>query len=155
MKTFRGYHFDERTIQMIKYVEKELGKKLTVTQGSYSKGTVAASAGTHDGGGAVDFSAKGYTEQEIKVIVRALRDAGFAAWHRLDTPNVWPEHIHAIAIACPDLAQSAKNQVKAFDKHKDGLKTNKPDYSYHPKPKVKFDAKLNKPVKRGIFNRIK
>ena len=157
MRKFRGYSFDERTVKMIKYAEKQLGAQLTITQGSYNTGGVAASAGTHDGGGVVDFSVAGYNPAELKIVLRTLKDAGFAAWSRTYKPGVWPAHIHAVAIGCTDLSPSAKRQVVAFDKHKDGLVTNLPDYSYHPQPKVYFSFTLNKPVKRGnkIVNAIK
>lgn len=146
--TFRRYKFDSRTVKMIKWAEKEARMEaFKITQGSYSKG-VAASAGTHDGGGVVDFSCRGMSTPQLAVMLRALKDAGFAVWHRPARDGVWSEHVHAVAIGCPDLAPIAKRQVTSFDARRDGLASNKHDDTYRPNPPVRFDEKLNKPVSR-------
>lgn len=88
-----------------------------LTQGSYSN-QVAASFGTHSGGGAVDISVIQYgTYQvlydEIDNLVQALRIAGFAAWLR-DFDQLYPGspiHIHAIAIGDRDLSGPAQEQL--------------------------------------------
>src|SRR5690606_37754794 len=53
--TFSGRTVNERTRDMLAAAEEILGFDIVVTQGSYNAGGVAASAGTHDGGGAVDI----------------------------------------------------------------------------------------------------
>jgi hypothetical protein len=88
-----------------------------VTQGSYSN-AVAASFGTHSGGGAVDLSVlrKGtYTVlwDDIEPLLRALRLAGFAAWLR-EYGELYPDspiHIHAIAIGDQELSTAAQDQL--------------------------------------------
>jgi len=145
---FRGYLFDDRTVAMVKYAEKLAGFKFDVSQGSYNKGGVAASAGTHDGGGVVDFSVKEMDALDIRRMLKALKDTGFAAWHRRIRPGVWSAHVHAVAIGCPDLAPIAKRQVTAFDAGKDGLASNEKDPSYRPNPAVKFDQVSGRPVIR-------
>jgi hypothetical protein len=87
-------------------------------QGSYNAGGVAASFGTHDGGGAVDLSvrapvSRAVMTEEIDPMLRALRLAGFAAWLRSENelhPGS-PIHIHAIAIGDAELSESARAQI--------------------------------------------
>lgn len=155
-KTFRGFNFDSRTIAMIRLAEKDAKLPLVITQGSYNKGGVSASAGTHDGGGVVDLSVRELSKPQIDVILRAMKDIGFAAWYRPDRPGTWSAHIHAVAIGCPDLAPIAKRQVTAFDAGRDGLASNKVDKTYRPKPAVVFDFSLGKavPRKKGTLSKL-
>jgi hypothetical protein len=89
-----------------------------LVQGSYNPGAVSASFGTHDGGGAVDLSVREpvtrqVMNEEIPLLLRALRVAGFAAWLR-DTDELYegsPIHIHAIAIGDRDLSEAARGQI--------------------------------------------
>ena len=88
-----------------------------LVQGSYNAGQVAASFGTHDGGGAVDLSVREtgtwLVTEEIPALLRALRIAGFAAWLR-DTDELYPGspiHIHAIAIGDAELSPAAREQI--------------------------------------------
>lgn len=146
--TFRGFTFDARTVEMIKWAEKKAGFTFNIAQGSYSTG-VAASAGTHNGGGAVDFSVRTLTlPMKRNKMLNALKDAGFAAWYRTTAQGFDSNHVHAIAIGCKDLAPLAKSQVVDFDKNKDGLKGHGPDNTYRPTPKVQFDLKTGAPVSR-------
>jgi hypothetical protein len=88
-----------------------------ITQGSY-RDVLAASFGTHAGGGAIDISVlrKGtYTVlwDNIDPLIRALRAAGFAAWLR-EYGELGPEspiHIHAIAIGDRELSPEAEAQL--------------------------------------------
>jgi hypothetical protein len=151
---FRGFMFDDRTVEMIKWAEKKAGFKFRITQGSYNQGSVAASAGTHDGGGAVDISVKWdyrfvpLTAKRRNKMLRALKDAGFAAWYRTMDQGFTSDHIHGIAIGCKDLPRLASSQVVAYDANRTGLKSNGPDYSYRPDPKVQFDMAKKQPVSR-------
>jgi len=95
------------------------GSPLNVIQGSYTD-AVAASFGTHAGGGAVDISVRValtssviLSETEQLDLVRALREAGFAAWLRLPTDLNPPTslHIHAIAIGDAELSEAARRQL--------------------------------------------
>ncbi len=89
-----------------------------IMQGSYNPGGVAASFGTHDGGGALDLSVRDPVDRhvltdEIPLMLRALRLAGFAAWLR-DTDSLYPGspiHIHAIAIGDEELSEAAREQI--------------------------------------------
>ncbi len=95
------------------------GGPLNVIQGSYTD-ALAASFGTHAGGGAVDISVRValtssvvLSETEQLDLVRALREAGFAAWLRLPTDLNPPVtlHIHAIAISDTELSEAARRQL--------------------------------------------
>lgn len=143
---FRGFKFDLRTVDMILWAEKKAGFKFKIAQGSYST-SVAASAGTHDGGGAADFSVRLMTAKKREKMLNALKDAGFAAWYRTKADGFDP-HVHAVAIGCPDLAPIAKRQVTDYDKCLNGLSGHAADPSYRPSPKVKFDVKKGQPVSR-------
>jgi hypothetical protein len=118
--TWRGVKVDKRTSLMLTEVAKLTRATITPTQGSYSS-SVGASAGTHSGGGAVDVHAAGLPAADIEQIVKVMRQVGFAAWHRLPSQGNWPEHIHAIAVGCPDLSAAAAHQVTALRNGLNGL----------------------------------
>ena len=88
----------------------------SLTQGSYNTG-VAASAGTHDGGGVVDISVNNMDTTQRNNAVRALRLAGFAAWLRSPDEG-FAYHIHANAIGDREMQSLAMTQV---DNYFDGL----------------------------------
>lgn len=112
---------DALTIACIERAEKIGGHQFVVTQGSYQN-TVAASAGTHDGGGAVDLRWCGHAR-----CIKALRMVGMAAWHRTPAQGPWPDHIHAVVIDHPKLAASAARQVTSYRDGRNGLASNGKD----------------------------
>lgn len=115
---------DAMTIAALEYAEtlrRRPGEEFFITQGSYQN-TVAASAGTHDKGGAVDLRWSGDIED-----IRALRFAGFAAWHRKPSQGPWPDHVHAVLMDHPLLADSAARQVTSYRSGRNGLANNGPD----------------------------
>jgi hypothetical protein len=111
-----------RTLAMLDHAQALYGGVIdfrqAITQGSYTGGFVAASFGTHDGGGAVDLSVRsattwGVLDDEIAPMIRALRTAGFAAWLREEHalyPGS-PIHIHAVAIGDAELSEAARAQI--------------------------------------------
>jgi hypothetical protein len=122
-----GYaEFNVRTLAMLdqaQYIYESNGGdvvnfRMSITQGSYNQGGVAASFGTHDGGGAVDLSVRSSEDwsvltDEIEPMIEALRIAGFAAWLR-DSGELYsdsPIHIHAIAVGDIDLSVAARRQI--------------------------------------------
>ena len=114
-----GYKLNQRTYDMLVYAQSLYPGQINIieaiTQGSYTD-SVAASFGTHKGGGAVDLSvlAPGtILYGEIEPLIHALRLAGFAAWFR-DFDELYdgsPVHIHAIAIGDSELSLSAREQL--------------------------------------------
>ncbi|MDC3378661.1 SH3 domain-containing protein [Planctomycetota bacterium] len=125
--TFRGRRVNRRTAELIQRAERIMGDlgrpgfRFVLTQGSYST-SVAASGGTHGGGGAVDIRTRGHSRGTVDAMVRALRRAGFAAWSRGRGADSFAPHIHAIAIGDRDLSSSARNQVRAYAQGRNGLR---------------------------------
>ena len=117
-----GWKLNRRTVAMLQHAAELYGGELeitgyAITQGSFhDNGT--ASFGTHLGGGAVDLSVMRtgtYTVlyDDIPLLIRSLRAAGFAAWLR-DLDELYPGsaiHIHAIAIGDRELSEAAKQQL--------------------------------------------
>jgi len=105
-------------------LEKRLGKTLHVYQGSYST-NVAGSAGTHAGGGAVDFAT--WDAATIQV----MRECGGAAWHRTPAQGPWIEHAHVIILGCPHVSLAAHAQRVDYQQGRNGLANNGPDDGPH------------------------
>ena len=144
--TWRGVRLNKRTRDALLWAENKSGVRIEPAQGSWSG--APASGGTHLGGGAVDIRTRQLTKTQRIALVRALKDAGFAAWFRPDTPGVWGQHIHALAIGDQQLAPGARAQVIAFDNGRDGLRGNRPDNTYRPQPRRRFSWAKGRPVTR-------
>lgn len=131
--SYRGVRLNQRTIDMVEAAEKILGFKLRLTQGSYNAGGVAKSAGTHDGGGAVDIALKDAKTGAVFPKVRrdriraATRQVGFASWIRDPSQADWPWHLHCEAVGDPDLSRDAREQVADYLAGRNGLVSNGPD----------------------------
>lgn len=117
-----GRTINRRTLAMLAHAQGLYGGEIeltgyAITQGSYTD-TLAASFGTHAGGGAVDISVMRqgtYTVlwDDVEPLLRALRAAGFAAWLR-EYGELHPDspiHIHAIAIGDRELSEAAETQL--------------------------------------------
>lgn len=122
--TFRGHRLNTRTRDMLLAAEKLLGYQLHLIQGSYNSG-VSASAGTHDGGGAMDVWGKGTAHWGTEIAV--LRRVGFAAWGRTPSQGPWGYHEHCIAIGDPELSSGARAQVVDYFNGRNGLAGNGKD----------------------------
>lgn len=158
-RVFRGVTLNERTIAMILTVEKRLGFALGLTQGSYNAGGVSASGGTHDGGGAVDFSVVLMGHKKQMKVMRACRDVGFADWHRPALAGEWPTHNHGIAIGDHELSAAAAAQVPDYRNLGNGLwpLVGGDDlYPYRPSPIPEFDyqAYQDRVARRARLERI-
>ncbi|HEX2131067.1 MAG TPA: peptidoglycan-binding protein [Actinophytocola sp.] len=124
--TYHGATMNSRTKAMLVEAEGLLGRSLTVTQGSYNTGN-PGSAGTHDGGGALDLSVSGMSSSLRTRVVRTLRNVGFAAWLRTPEQGNWAYHIHAIALADTDQSPTAQNQAGDYYLGFNGLANHGPD----------------------------
>ncbi|WFF04620.1 peptidoglycan-binding domain-containing protein [Micromonospora sp. WMMD1076] len=118
--TLRGVLVNTRTRSMLFEAERLLGRQLGITQGSYNTG-VGTSAGTHDGGGALDLSVSGLSSATRTEVLRRLRTVGFAAWLRTPAQGDWGYHIHAIALADTDQSTGAQNQAGDYYLGRNGL----------------------------------
>lgn len=126
-----GKTVNERTAAMIRAAEDKANVDVTLTQGSYNAGGDPSSAGTHDGGGAVDISVSGMSH--IRHVVKALRQVGFAAWHRTPSQGDWGPHIHAVAISDTDMSPAAQAQIGDYYKGLNGLANHNEDNGPHVK----------------------
>ncbi len=125
--TLQGFPFNARTVAMLREAQRLAGVPLVVEQGSYSPGEDPTSAGTHDGGGAVDLDAEALTSAQRTALVTALRRVGFAAWLRRPSQGNWPLHVHGIAVNDTDLSTPAQKQVGQYYLGRDGLAGNGQD----------------------------
>lgn len=116
--TWRGHTLDRYTVAALEAAEYDTKRTLTLYQGSYNAGRVSQSAGTHDGGGAVDCWCPGLTGREL---ARALRRVGFAAWYRPPRDGVWGAHVHAVQLGNDRVSASAARQVAEYLSGGDGL----------------------------------
>lgn len=138
--TYGGKTVNQRTKVMLQAAAKEFGGPLVLTQGSYNKG-VAASAGTHDGGGCVDISVDGMSSSRRVFLVQCLRRAGFAAWLRTPSQG-FAYHIHANAIGDREMAGVAKEQVQQYFNGQNGLSGHGADTN-PPRPWPSWANKYN------------
>jgi hypothetical protein len=114
--------------------DKNLQTASRIAQGAYHTG-VAASAGTHDGGGVWDISVQGWSEGQVEDVVKILRAHGVAAWYRtsnkasmgVEAEGFSSPHIHCVWNGCPHLTQIAANQLVAYKAGRNGLKGNAKD----------------------------
>jgi len=115
-----------------------------VVQGSYTD-ALAASFGTHAGGGVVDISIRNpanpseYLFGEVEAMVRGLRQAGFAAWYRAPSEvyDGSAPHIHAVAIGDQELSPAAQEQLTGphgYFRGMNGLPHNPPHPDRHDGP---------------------
>lgn len=127
---WRGVLLDQRTADMMEEVARLSGDVyVRPTQGSYAGGGVAASAGTHDGCGAIDIAGQdsGMTQADREIICTSGRQVGFAMWIRTPDQSDWPYHIHGIAVqpggkgdrGC--LSSGAHGQVIDYYEGRNGL----------------------------------
>lgn len=125
--TYRGVTMNARTKAMLLAAEGLLGRTLVIEQGSYNAGGDPTSAGTHDGGGALDIGVTGLTGTQRTTTVRRLREVGFAAWLRTPQQGDWDYHIHAIAVSDTDLSPQAQHQAGDYYLGLNGLANRGPD----------------------------
>jgi hypothetical protein len=121
---FRGVTMNVRTKAMLLKAEAIAHKMgvpvpFQISQGSYSH-SVSASAGTHNGGGALDIRDVMYGRSTQLKMVKALRMAGFAGWSRGHGDGM-PQHIHAIAIGDKQMSSAARAQVTDYFNGRNGL----------------------------------
>lgn len=102
-------------------------ENVTLVQGSYN-GTVSASAGTHNGGGAYDITNFNYKNR-----VKVLRILGTATWYRPTIKNLWSAHIHGIVCGDGSASKGALGQVTAYYNGRNGLANNAKDPDWRPK----------------------
>ncbi len=133
---YNGELMDQKTKAFVQAMEAKLGYPLTIVQGCYNPGGVSASAGTHDLGGVIDL-----VPWDFENKVKAARELGAFAWHRLPVPKVWGEHIHLGIRNHGNLSSAARDQQDDYDAEpgRNGLAGHAVDADrFHPDPPVTF-----------------
>jgi hypothetical protein len=133
---YNGAQMDHKTKAFVQAMEAKLGYPLTIIQGCYNPGGVSASSGTHDLGGVLDL-----VPWDFENKVKAARELGAFAWHRLPIPKVWGEHIHLGIRNHGNLSSAARSQQDDYDKTpgRNGLATHTVDPDkFHPDPPETF-----------------
>lgn len=123
--SYGGERVNSRTRAMLAAADAKLPFSIRLTQGSYTDAN-PGSAGTHAGGGAVDISVSGLSSSQRWRMVKALRTVGFAAWLRTPSQG-FAYHIHGMAVADPDLSETAQPQIHDYYFGKNGLASHGPD----------------------------
>lgn len=129
MRTPSGQTVNARTYQLLAMIGKDLGQNIlgSVTQGSYST-SVAASGGTHAGGGVVDLMNSSWSSGPGMIkILSTMRQWGLIAWWRTPAQGGWPYHIHAIDRGSTDMSSAAAVQVQNWKDGLNGLRGRTPD----------------------------
>lgn len=134
---FEGITLNRRTVafvQQVRQVYADLGGtgKIHLIQGSYNKGGVAASAGTHDGGGAYDARPEVEITHNWQTLQKANRLCGGASWERQAIPGVWEHHVHTIVIGDKEMSPAALKQVQDYHAHLDGMADHAHDGTWRP-----------------------
>lgn len=133
--TYQGKRINQGTAQIMRAANKMVrtatfgGERsdITMTQGSYNGGGVAASAGTHDGGGAFDLTAYNWRNR-----VKVFRLLGVAYWDRPTLRGVWSHHGHGIVCGDGTASAGAKRQVTSYYNGRNGLANNARDTGWRP-----------------------
>jgi hypothetical protein len=126
-------------------------ENIRIYQGCWNAGGVSASAGTHDGGGAIDTD-RYDSDKELTVI----REAGWAAWGRGNDKygDGMDPHNHWICNGCNDLSSGAEDQVDDYNAGRNGLANNGKDPGPDVRPLPTWDDALAD-YDQGVFGMTK
>jgi hypothetical protein len=137
----RHRFMNRRTKVMLDLANQKLGFDLVVIQGSFMLPDEVAdeSETTHNGGGVIDLNTS-HIPADIGTTraVRALREVGFAAFHRT-TAHFSGDHIHAVAIGDIQMDPTAQAQVDQYFQGLDGTGHDDTGPDVHPIPIFDYD----------------
>jgi hypothetical protein len=129
--------------------------RVVIVQGAWQAllgGGAAASAGYHDGGGALDLRSSNLTRGEIDSLVWAMRSLGWAAtWRRDQLHGGFDPHIHGVYGGDVGIAFGAMTQIASVFAGGDGLVGGGRDYEDRPNPMPK---KLPEEARMGVLQDI-
>lgn len=134
-RRYQGKRVDPTTLAIINAANHILQKSpyfgrerenLTIVQGGCNRGGVSASAGTHDGGGAIDITAFNIGNR-----VKVFRLLGSRMWYRRALRGVWSAHGHGITSGV-SVSAGAHRQRIAYANRRDGLAGNRRDPDWRP-----------------------
>lgn len=141
--TYQGHPVDRLTLQIITVANMLLRlpkfgsetSAATMLQGSFNRGGVGASAGTHDGGAAFDM-----TPFNWKNRVKVYRLLGVAysnrptLWQRFKKALrlIWKHHGHGIVCGMGNASPLALSQVRDYYANRNGLANRGRDLDWRP-----------------------
>lgn len=148
----QGKLLDKRAADFFDSVNKAMPGGVTIVQGSFNK-SVDASAGTHDGPGAMDLKPADQKYKNVagyELLETICRKRGGASWFREWTNNF---HVHVIVIGTKGLPMVAQKQVTAYLNARDGLVSNRTITGVIKTTWEKFKAALapDNGMPRGVF----
>lgn len=117
---YRGKRVCRCVPPALEALEAELGHGVTITQGGYNEGGVAASAGTHDKGGVLDLATGGNDSDDL-AMVKSGRTVGWSCWVRQPSEGPWNQHWHGVLNGCPHRAPLAIAQEASLREGRNGL----------------------------------
>lgn len=143
--TVDGKTLNQRTADLLDMWQFNTLTDFYVVQGSYNSG-VSQSAGTHDGGGALDISTANLGDiKHKKWVVKQGRLACFMAYLRPTISGLWNEHIHAGALGDQEASSGLENQFGEYRNGEDALAGYSPD----PDPRIHpITVWPNRPLKK-------
>jgi hypothetical protein len=147
---WRGQKLNAKTILMLQRAERQLGRRLELFQGSFNPGGVQASSHTHDFGGVLD------AKDDSPQVVKALREAGFAAWPRKKGGSIKVDHTHAVSVFDTHLHPEAADQRADFKQGGNGLSPFTGDDDPSPRVPLPSEPGLRRQVVRRhdlVFNK--
>lgn len=118
-----------------------LAEKTYVSQGSWMKlagGGAKDSASVHNEGGALDYSIKAMTVDEVEEFTWQGRQIGLIIWPRgprYGQPD-WDYHAHAAAPWDTPVNSNITWQGREYVADRDGLLSRRPDYMRRPSPLI-------------------
>ncbi len=118
----RNMVINKRTQAMLEVADYRLPFSFRLSQGSYNT-SVAASGGTHSGGGVIDVSVSDLTSTQESQLLSVFRSGGFYAWLRTPSQGDWPYHIHAVAKGDAEASSAAKQQMVDAEAGYNGLRS--------------------------------
>ena len=149
-----GKWLDQRAAEFYDSLNKRMPGGITLVQGAFNQ-SVDASAGTHDGPGALDIKPKDQKYKNVsgyRLLEKLAREQGGAAWFREWTNNF---HVHVIVIGTKGLPAIAQKQVTAYLAGRDGLVSNRTITGVIKTTWEAFKAALSRPkddgTPRGAF----
>lgn len=141
--SYQGRAVDALTLQIILVANALLrlakfgGERegVTMVQGSFNRGGVSASAGTHDGGATFDLTAFNW-KNRVKVL-RLLGVAYFnrpTLWQRVKNSMrlVWTNHGHGVVCGMGNASPLALSQVQDYYAGRNGLANRGRDIDWRP-----------------------
>lgn len=113
---WKGKRFTEAMVERLKAAQQISGANFRISQGGF-RPTTSYSGSTHNKD-AIDISSP-----ISDTVVRALRLAQIAAWHRTPAQGPWGHHIHGVPLPGPgiQLSASALGQVNSYLRGGNGL----------------------------------